>query len=374
MRTLLQNGTVWMPGGGRRLDILAEGKRIVRTAPEISAEEGDLLVDLSGKTVFPGFFNAHVHLYGVHGPLPDELIRRFVLGGVTTLRDMGMTSPEPYENYAAWLKERKGPEYPTILHSGKFLCGENTYGNLHPSGQRIGRVVKSVEEAEQAVDEMLALGAMEIKTGMDPGQDPAHPLEDLPDEVFAALCARAKARGSRSAAHIVLTEKLLHGARLGLTEGAHVPIDVMTDAQAAAIAASGISFTATLSVFDMVSAQTGEEIMKDALSNTGRLYRAGVPMAVGTDFMFENPPYQTAGIPIHELRLLHKAGLSVDEIILAATEESARVCGVFHETGSIEAGKRADLIAVSGPVDESFRAFQQIPFVMNRGTVVKNEL
>lgn len=49
--------------------------------------------------------------------------------------------------------------------------------------------MESVEEAQRAVDEMLALGAMEVKTGMDPGQDPAHLLDDLPDEIFSAICA-----------------------------------------------------------------------------------------------------------------------------------------------------------------------------------------
>lgn len=373
MRYLLQHGTVWDPGGGKSLDILVEGERILKLAPELAAEPGEQVLDLTGMTVFPGFFNAHVHLYGVHGPLPDDLIRRFALGGVTTLRDMGMTSPEPYASYAAWLSERTGPEYPTILHSGKFLCGEHTYGNIHPSGQRIGRLVETEEEARQAVDEMLALGAMEVKTGMDPGQDPAHPLEDLPDAVFSAICARAAECGSRSAAHITKTEKLLHAAQLGLTEGAHVPIDSMHDAQAEALAASGIAFTATLSIFDMVSSETGEPILEDAIANTCRLYRAGLPMAVGTDFMFENPPYQTVGIPVHEFRLLHRAGLSVNEILLAATEGSAQVCGVSEETGSIQPGKLADLVAVAAPIDESFQAFETVLFVMHRGTVLKHE-
>lgn len=374
MRCLLQNGVVWRPEKEERLDLLVEGERIARLAPRIQAEQGELVIDLAGKMILPGFFNAHVHLYGVHGPLPDELLRRFALGGVTTLRDMGMTSPEPYETYLQWLAKRTGPEYPTILHSGKFLCGENTYGNLHPSGQRIGRLVGSAEEARQAVDEMLEMGAMEVKTGMDPGQDPAHPLEDLPDEVFAALCSRAAERRSRSAAHITRTEKLLHAAGLGLTEGAHVPIDSMNDAQVNALAASGISFTATLSIFDMVSSETGEAIMENAISNTGRLYRAGVPMAVGTDFMFEHPPFQTAGIPVHEFRLLHRAGLSVDEIIQAATIGSAKVCGIAGQTGSVQEGKLADLIAVAAPIDAAFRAFEVIPFVMHRGVILKHEV
>ena len=94
-------------------------------------------------------------------------------------------------------------------------------------------------------------------------------------------------------------------------------------------------------------------------------------MAVGTDFMFENHPYQTAGIPIHELRLLHRAGLTVDEIIRAATIDSAGICGRADVTGSIEAGKQADLVAVSGAIDETFQALENMACVMHRGTIIK---
>ena len=218
---------------------------------------------------------------------------------------------------------------------------------------------------------MVDTGAALIKTGLDYGMDPAKPLDYLPEEVFRAICSRARERGVPSSAHITKTDNFLRAAQWGLTESAHVTHSPMTDEEVALIAASGMAFTATLSIFDMVSAETGEKIMDDALSNTRRLYRAGVPMAVGTDFMFENHPYQTAGIPIHELRLLHRAGLTVDEIIRAATIDSAGICGRADVTGSIEAGKQADLVAVSGAIDETFQALENMAFVMHRGTIIK---
>ena len=370
-RCLLKNGILW--DTKKMVDILIDDERIVQIVPGQSLGAVDArIIDLTGKTILPGFFNAHVHLYGVRGPLPDELLHRFVLGGVTTVRDMGVTSTITFEEYQKWLTQRTGPEYPSVISAGKFICGTNTYGAVHPSGALIGYVIdETPEQAKLAVDHMVDTGAALIKTGLDYGMDPAKPLDYLPEEVFRAICSRARKRGVPSSAHITKTDNFLRAAQWGLTESAHVTHSPMTDEEVALIAASGMAFTATLSIFDMVSAETGEKIMDDALSNTRRLYRAGVPMAVGTDFMFENHPYQTAGIPIHELRLLHRAGLTVDEIIRAATIDSAGICGRADVTGSIEAGKQADLVAVSGAIDETFQALENMAFVMHRGTIIK---
>ena len=370
MNTILKNCLIW--GTAEPVSVWVEDEKIRAVAPELTCE-GAEEIDMSGKTVLPGFFNAHVHLYGVHGPLPDELIRRFVSGGVTTVRDMGMTSPRDFREYMDWLAQRSGAEYPMVINSGKFLCGENTYGDIHPSGVQIGyRIDMTPEGAARAVDEMISAGAQTIKTGLDYGMDKEHPLSYLPDDVFAAICRRARERGLPSSAHITKPDNFVKAAGMGLTESAHVPTEELSDEDAAAAAETGMTFTATASIFDMVSAESGEQIMDAVLTNIGKLRRAGMSLAVGTDFMFENPPYQTAGIPVHELRLLSKAGLSVDEIIRCATEESAKHCGIWELTGSIEAGKLANIIAVSGKIDETFSALETVDFVMTRGIIIKN--
>lgn len=367
---LLKNARVWSAGRTAAADVLVEGDSIAAVSPALSAP-GAREVDLNGFTLMPGFFNAHVHLYGVRGPLPDELIAGWVKHGVTCVRDMGMTSTAPFSDYLAWAGKHTGTDYPMILNSGKFLCCKHTYGEIHPSGACIGQVMDDdPASAERAVDAMLDAGAGEIKTGYDLGQDPAHPLDYISEPTFRAMCRRAKERGSRTAAHITSAANLAKAVQWGLSEGAHCPIDVMSQEDEKIIASSGASFTATLSIFDFVSSQTGEKIMDNAIENAGRLYRAGVPMAVGTDFMFEAPPYEEAGVPIHEFQLLRRAGLSVDEILTAATEGSARVCGVADRLGTVAPGKLACLAAFRGTVGDSFEALRNIPFVMNRGVIV----
>lgn len=370
-RYLLKNANVW--NGPEHTDVLVEGERIVCLASDQRAD-GAEVIDLGGQWLLPGFFNTHVHLYGVEGPLPDELIRRFVTGGVTTVRDMGMTSECDFSEYQTWLNERRGPEYPSIVTAGKFLAGENTYGNVHPSGKHIGYLVgKTPESARTAVDAMVDAGADMVKTGLDYGMDPRQPLDYLPEDVFRAICQRAGERGVRAAAHITKRENAVKAAKWGLDECAHTPTDRLTDEDVALIRESGMAVNTTISIFDMVSAQTGERIMESVLENVGRLYRAGVPMSAGTDFMHEAPPYQTAGVPIHELRMLVRAGLTAREAVRLATADAASICGMGELTGSIEEGKLADLVATELPIDETFSALEpdHIRFVMHRGVIAK---
>ena len=74
-RCLLKNGILW--DTKKMVDILIDDERIVQIVPGQSLGAVDArIIDLTGKTILPGFFNAHVHLYGVRGPLPDELDRK----------------------------------------------------------------------------------------------------------------------------------------------------------------------------------------------------------------------------------------------------------------------------------------------------------
>ena len=98
----------------------------------------------------------------------------------------------------------------------------------------------------------------------------------------------------------------------------------------------------------------------------------GGKVAVGTDAMRMEIQPEVAGMPLRELRLLHEAGLSVDEVIDTATINAAEVCGIADQVGSIAVGKRANLIAVKDPIDEGFDALAHVEFVMNRGVVIKN--
>ena len=107
------------------------------------------------------------------------------------------------------------------------------------------------------------------------------------------------------------------------------------------------------------------------VDNVRRFVEKGGVVAVGTDTMRMEAQPHVACMPVRELQLLHKTGLTVPQVIDAATITAAKLCKIDDQVGSIEVGKQANIIAVKDPVDETFEALSHVEFVMNRGTVIK---
>ena len=123
----------------------------------------------------------------------------------------------------------------------------------------------------------------------------------------------------------------------------------------------------------MMNMVSGEEQEKIAIDNVARFFRKGGLVAVGTDAMRMETRPAAVAMPVKELQLLYKALGSVQEVIKAATLNAAKVCYLDKELGTIEAGKKANLIAVKDPLDETFAALSHVEFVMNQGKVIRNE-
>jgi len=92
----------------------------------------------------------------------------------------------------------------------------------------------------------------------------------------------------------------------------------------------------------------------------GRLHAAGVPLVAGTDSL--------AGFMLHrELELYVKAGVPAGEAVRIATENGARYAGVLADRGTIERGKRADLILVDGDPTQDISAIRKVSYVLKDG-------
>ena len=108
--------------------------------------------------------------------------------------------------------------------------------------------------------------------------------------------------------------------------------------------------------------------------NLRRFYEAGGKIAIGTDLIHSSDYMKEATIPTVELRHLYEVGLPFRKVIKTGTIYPAELIGTAAEEGTIEVGKLANLIAVPGQVDGTFKALENVPFVMHYGTVVKNQL
>jgi len=135
------------------------------------------------------------------------------------------------------------------------------------------------------------------------------------------------------------------------------------------IARAGIVVDPTLTVMS-ASISSPDEFAAGPLQNVSRLHHAGVAITAGTDAPLLGLPFGES-LP-RELELLVKAGLSPMEAIQAATRNPARLLKRGNQIGTIEAGKRADLIAVAGDPLRNISDIRKIRLVLRAGIVVVN--
>jgi len=110
-------------------------------------------------------------------------------------------------------------------------------------------------------------------------------------------------------------------------------------------------------------ADLNEKVFAKELAVVGALHKAGVPIVAGTD--------QTVpGHSLHrEIELYVQAGFTPMEAIQAATIVPARVMGLDKEVGTVEAGKRADVIILDANPLESIRNIRKVEFVITNGVM-----
>ena len=100
-----------------------------------------------------------------------------------------------------------------------------------------------------------------------------------------------------------------------------------------------------------------------------RLHKAGVPIVLGSDAVYAPwAIYSFHGFStLREIELLGEAGLSPREVIKAATLNPAKMLGLEKEVGTVEVGKRADLIVLSENPLKSLKAFRTIKWTIQNG-------
>ena len=382
--------------------VIVDKGRIVRIESGFTAPAGTIVVDERSRTVMPGMTDVHVHLTGTSGEpwYQDFTIKRSVpykttvglthalemaRAGFTTVRDLGGDTAGVIAVRDA-VAEGRFPG-PRIKVSGDPLSivgghGDEATGlppelaaavneaHLNPS------VCTGAEECQKVVRELAARGVDVIKimaTGgvLDPG---AMGLEQhFTDAEMKAICEMAHAMHLKVAAHA-------HGAR-GILAATNAGVDsiehgtFLDAAGAQAMKAHGTYYSATLLAFRGVKGLIGTGKLTPAMEAKAQqtfdvwgkglnlAYRTGVKIALGTDSAVA--PHKDANKEV-EL-MVTKGGMSPRDALIAATKGGPDLMGLSNETGTLDPGKSADLIAVDGDplVDPS--AVQRVDYVMVEG-------
>ncbi len=334
--------------------IIIENNRItgIETGAAAVIPEKLTRIDLKGKTVLPGFFNAHVHR-----AYDEKKLKKWARAGVTTIRDLGIISNANLADRGRLLKDNQNAR---LIAAGPIVSTKYGYGSYF---------VNSAADAKVKVNKLIDTGVDFIKIGIEDQQGPrTWPLISL-DEI-KAIVDTAHERGLSVSSHVT---KLKHVklALQGNTDSIeHMIWDYLPDATIDAVVKRKIYWVPTLELWDGVSQKYGPAILKTVISNLDRFAAAGGKIALGTDYAGYPSKFEL-GMPLKEMRLMQQAGMTAMKIILSATRNGAEISGQLNSLGTIEKGKIADLIVVDGNPLDDLSVLGNVVTVIKNGEVIK---
>ncbi len=309
--------------GGR---ILARGETAI---PHLS---GAQRIDCRGMLLLPGFIDAHVHL----AYSPEVRRNKHLLEGVTMLGDVGA----PLECVPVLRRERDARDRATAtaICSGPVLTAPGGYPTRR-HGPAYAMPVVGTDQAERAVSLLHDYGARLLKLVFEPGDgDPV-----LDQDTAKAAVSRAHRLGMTTRTHISGIRELELALACGVDVVEHLPLRgwgtprgrARIDGLFRRMADSGVLLVPTLDALSR-SMWDNEPLMEII----ALFHHCGGRLAVGTDAPFFGVPHDA---PRGEMRLLRQAGLTMEEVLQAATLHAALACGMGDQAGLLEAGYWADL-------------------------------
>ena len=382
--------------------IIVDNGRIVEVRDGLVApsEPGTVVIDLKDRTVLPGLIDSHVHLSSDRGGEADLLswVReepqmhaleaqwngmKTLRAGFTTVRNLGDDGATLALREAV---KRGWVQGPRIIDAANSIS--TTGGHMDGRGGLNDELVAhlpnpeylcdSAESCRRVVRRQIDRGADVIKFATTGGVNSGTGLATrMYEDEAKALVDTAHAYGRKVAVHAHGADGIKLAVRAGADSIEHGT--VMDDEIIKMMKAKGTYYVPTLSTVNGYL----ERLAKDPNAYTGavkqqiewrigitgqslaKAYPAGIKIAYGTD----------AGVSKHgrnadEFELLVRFGMPPVEALKAATVNAADLLGLSNEIGTIEAGKSADIIAVSGDPLQDVTVLKKVDYVMIRGETV----
>ncbi|MGH9713407.1 MAG: amidohydrolase family protein [Candidatus Acidiferrales bacterium] len=378
--------------------VVIEKGRILAAGPraKVKIPHGATKIDARGKSILPGLWDMHAHFEQVEwGPI-------YLAAGATTVRDCGnefeflVAVRDAIQNgrglgprlLLAGVVDGSGPLSMGIEAVDTPEEAKAWVNRYHDAGFQQIKIYSSVklEETRMIAEEGHRLGMTvtgHVPEGLDAyqtieaGQDQINHIQYVANIMRPALPADATRMDRLSAnANVNLESPEAKRALAFLVEHGTVVDPTLavsefftaTSAKPPASFEPGVNKVAPelaeqLSASGPPSPLTDmfEKVFEKDVAIVGALHRAGVPIVAGTD--------QT--VPGHslyrEIELYEQAGFTPMEAIQAATIVPARAMGLETELGTVESGKRADLIIVNGNPLESIHNIRKVEFVITNG-------
>jgi len=381
------------------------------------APSGTKTIDLGSATLLPGLIDSHTHLMlDVTLPTQEEGTRRFngefvpglllaitmsptervlrgaqlaredLESGFTTVRNLGHSGIDGDVALRNAINAGRIPG-PRLLACGRKLTSQDSYmQSLNPAlaesiVQQEFLEVRSPDGARQAVRTNLFYGVDLIKVTIE---------DDITQAEADAIVDEAHRQHLKVAVHATTTSSIEMAINAGVDSIEHG--NGVTDEQLKTMRDKGIFLDLTPTWYDGFDSKNHEASIvmspdfhsdlvagddrarQRATARVQRVLKSGVKFAAGSDMCWHYPGKTRGQASAMMFSALRAVGMPPLDIIRAVTTNAAEMLGWQDHVGSVEPGKFADLVAVSGDPLTDVSELERIRFVMKDGQVVRNEL